>query len=145
MAVDLLDLPAGADPALHYSRPDVEALVWATVADLEVAGGRCTITVWAYMAVPLPAPTGWLTAESVQVDVWGPGLTKAATRERADIARRRLLALPWLDWPGGVVSRVDVLESPWWNPGPETDRPRYTARYEVRAHPRPAIRMERTA
>lgn len=125
-----------ADPALDFAAPDVEALVWETVRDLR------SVTSFAYSSVPLPAPAGWLTAVSVQVDV--RGATKAATFVRADQARRRLLALPWSDWPGGVVTRVDVTEGPFWNPDPD-GAPRYTVRLEVRAHPRPANRKERTA
>lgn len=122
-----------ADPAIEYPRPDVEALVWATVRDIT------SITTWAFTAVALPAPTGWLVAVSVQVDVRGP--TKAAAYGRAVEARRRLLGLPWASWADGVVSRVDIVEAAWWNPDPD-GHPRYTARYEVRAHPRPAQRKE---
>jgi hypothetical protein len=122
-------LSAPADPALEYPRPDVEALVWKTVRDLG------SITSWAYTALSLPAPAGWLSAVSVQVDARGN--SKAATYARADRARRRVQALVEVDWPDGVVSSVEVVEGPFWNPDVD-GAPRYTARYEVRVHPRPA-------
>jgi hypothetical protein len=122
---------AVVDPAIDYVRPDVEALVWATVNDLR------SMTTWGYTAVALPAPIGWLVATSVQVDARGS--TKKAAYDRACAARQRLLALPWADWPEGVVTGVDIIEDAWWNPDLD-GAPRYTARYEVRAHPRPATR-----
>ena len=119
------------DPAIDYDRPDVEALVWSEVRDL------APVTSFAYTAVPLPAPIGWHVAVSMQVDVRGP--TKQATYRRAVEARRRLLNLPFVDWADGVVTAVNLIEDAWWNPDPD-GKPRYTARYEVRAHPAPAER-----
>lgn len=117
------------DPAADYPRPDVEALIWSQVQDLT------RVTSWAFIAVPLPAPTGWHVATSVQVDVRGP--TKQATYHRANEARRRLLNLPFVEWADGVITAVFIIEDAWWNPDPD-GKPRYTARYEVRAHPAPA-------
>jgi hypothetical protein len=119
-----------ADPALDYPRPDVEALVWDTVRSL----GGCTT--WAYSSGDQTrAPAGWLSIVSVQVDV--RARSKHAAFQRADQARRLILALPYSAWDDGVVADVVNLDGPFWLP--DTDGcPRYVARYEVRVHPLPA-------
>jgi len=124
MALDL-ELPAGADPVLDYPAPDVEQLVYETIRPL---GGVIT---WSYTA-GRGDPPGWLATVSVQVDIRSH--SRGAASARADAARRRICALPWASWPGGVITRVDVIDGPFWLPD-ETGAPRYVARYAVSAHP----------
>jgi hypothetical protein len=121
-------LPPGADPALAIARPNVERLVWETVKPL---GGAVT---WAYSATEGDPPS-WLFTCHVQVDIRAS--TRSGASARADEARRALCALPWADWPGGVIARVDVTDGPFWLPD-ESGAPRYVARYSLTAHPRPA-------
>jgi hypothetical protein len=116
------------DPVFDYARPDVEALVWATVGPL---GG---VTSWAYTANDVRTPAGWLSQVSVQVDV--RARSKQAAYARADAARRLLMGLPGQAWPGGVVNRVDTVEGPFWLADP-TGAPRYVARYDLYVHPLP--------
>lgn len=124
------------DPAALYDRPDTEAHVWSQLKTLPGT------TSFAYSAGPLPAPAGWLVATSLQVDTWGP--TKQAAYQRAVTARRRLLCLPSAVWADGVVTGVAIVEDCSWRPDPD-GTPRYTARYEVTAHPLPAMRKENAA
>ena len=125
-----LSLPPGVDPVLSYARPDVEQLVYQTVKPL---GGVIT---WAYGAGEGPFD-GWQTTLNIQVDVRAH--RKSAALARADACRRALCALPWVEWPDGVIVRVDVTEGPYWLPD-ANGAPRYVARYAVMAHPRPASR-----
>ena len=122
-----LSLPPGVDPVLAYARPDVEQLVYQTVKPL---GGVIT---WAYTAGEA-SPDGWLFTLSIQVDVRAH--RKSAALARADACRRAVCALPWAEWPGGVIARVDVTEGPFWLPD-ENGAPRYVSRFAVMAHPRP--------
>lgn len=128
MADDVLMLPPDADPVLDYARPDVEQLVYQVVKPL---GG---VVSWAYTAAERDL-RGWLTSVNVQVDIRSHNKTNAL--RRADLARRAVCALPWVDWPDGVVARVDVLEGPFWLPD-ENGGPRYVARYGLIVHPVPA-------
>jgi hypothetical protein len=122
----MLPLPPGHDPALDYPRPDMELLVWETVAPL---GGTQS---WSYSATE-GDPPGWLSTTYVQVDC------RAGSRHdanaRADAARQAICALPWAEsWPHGRVCRVVVEEGPFWLPDPD-GAPRYVARYAITAHP----------
>jgi len=121
-----LPLPPGHDPALDYSRPDVELLVWQTVSPL---GG---VVSWAYSASE-GDPPGWVSTTDIQVD------TRASSRHeaslRADQARRAVCALPAANWAGGGVCRVDVTEGPLWLPDPD-GAPRYVVRFAITAVPR---------
>lgn len=123
-----LPLPAGADPALNYPRPDFELLLYQTVQPL---GGTVT---WAYSATE-GDPPGWLFTAHVQVDCRAS--SRADASARADQARRAICALPAGSWPGGVVNSVEVTEGPLWAPDPD-GAPRYVARYAVTGHPVPA-------
>lgn len=118
--------PLPPDPALAYARPDVELLAWQTVSPL---GGTQS---WSYTATE-GDPPGWLCTVHVQVDCRAK--TRGAASANADAARQALCALPWQDWPGGVVARVEVTEGPFWLPDPD-GAPRYVARYAITAHPR---------
>lgn len=119
-----LELPAGADPVLAYAAPDVEAFAYEAIKPL---GGVIT---WAYTA-GRGDPAGWLVTVSIQVDIRAHNRGSASAR--ADAARRVICALPWAEWPGGVINRVDVLEGPFWLP--DQGAPRYVARYAITAHP----------
>jgi hypothetical protein len=125
----------GYDPTLDYARPDVEALVHAVV---QPYGG---VVSWATTAEDRDLP-GWLAAVTVQVDVKAG--RKAECFRKADLIRRAVCALPWADWPDGVVARVDTTEGPFWLPDSD-GAPRYVARYVVVVHPRPADQKGRTA
>ena len=123
----------GVDPVLDYERPDVEALVFHIA---RVVGG---VTSWAYSVLETDGLHGWITATSLQVDVRAK--ERGLARMRADQVRRSVCALPFYDWEDGIVARVEVLEGPFWFPD-EDRQPRYVARYEVLAHPRPALTMQ---
>jgi hypothetical protein len=120
-----VELPAGADPVLGYAAPDVEQLVFEAIRPL---GGVIT---WSYTAGP-GDPAGWLWTVSIQVDIRAH--SRGAASARADAARRVVCALPWAAWPDGVISRVDVIEGPFWMPD-QGGAPRYVARYAITAHP----------
>lgn len=120
-----VELPAGADPVLAYPAPDVEEAAYKAIRPL---GGVIT---WSYTAGH-GDPPGWLTTVSIQVDIRAHNRGSASAR--ADAARRVLCALPWAGWPGGVITRVDVIDGPFWLPD-ESGAPRYVARYAITAHP----------
>ena len=113
--------------AAEVAQPDAEAHVVAQLAPLP---GVTCFTYAAQRDWP-----GWLVAYSVQVDARAG--TKSAACALAERARRAMAALPAAPWPEGVISYVQPLEGPFWLPDPEDGKPRYTARYEVRAHPHP--------
>lgn len=106
-------------------QPDLEAWVWAQLSH------RKGLTSFAYAATQVWP--GWIYAHFVQVDARAH--RKQAARELAETARQILCALPDLDWPEGVVSYVQPVEGPAWLPD-DDGLPRYTARYEIRVHPR---------
>jgi hypothetical protein len=106
-------------------QPDLEAWVWAQISDLP------GVTSFAYAAVQMWP--GWVYAHSVQVDARAK--RKTAARDTAETARQRIVALPGIDWPEGTVCYVQPVEGPFWQPDPD-GLPRYTARYEIRVHPR---------
>lgn len=118
-------LPPGADPVLAYSAPDVELAVFTAIKPL---GGVIT---WSYTSAR-GDPPGWLTTVSVQVDIRSHN--RASASARADAARRVICSLPWAPWPGGVITRVDVIDGPFWLPD-DSGAPRYVARYAIAAHP----------
>jgi len=107
-------------------QPDVEAWVWACIG--KVHG----ITSFTYAASQVD-PAGWLYVHFIQVDARAK--TKPAARDLAENVRQIMVALPGEDWPAGTVSYVQPVEGPFWLPD-DDGAPRYTARYEVRVHPR---------
>lgn len=107
-------------------QPDLEAWVWSNIGDLP------GVTSFAYAAEQLD-PAGWLYVHHVQVDARSK--RKAAASDTAETVRQRLVALPGVDWPEGVVCYVQPTEGPFWNPDPD-GLPRYCTRYEIRVHPR---------
>lgn len=121
------------DPALGYPAPDVEALVWFTLNHLDEDPGA-EIVVWTVVSIPVPGPTGWAVAATIQVDVRDQ--SKRAAFRRADIARRLVLALPAQTWLDGVVNDVTVVTGPAWLPDYDTGKPRYTTQFVVQVHPR---------
>ena len=109
-------------------QPDLEAHVWAEVGELD------GVTSFVFAAThDFP---DWLVAYSVQVDA--RARNKAAASALAEQVRQRMTRLPDADWDDGVVAYVQCTDGPFWLPDPEDGGPRYVARYEVRAHPRPA-------
>lgn len=71
------------------------------------------------------------------VQVNGHGPTKAAAWAlwvMADLAMRRLPAGAHV---GAVVTDVERLTGPEWDPDPPTDGPRYTSSYALTVHPAP--------
>lgn len=122
----VIELPAGADPAMATPRPDIERAVYEILKPL---GG---VQVWAYALVDL-GPSGFPCAASMQVDIRAS--SKALAWQRADAARRAVCTLPLARWPEGVVSRADVIDGPFWFPD-NNGAPRYVARYRVVFRPR---------
>lgn len=97
--------------------PDVEAMCYALLKDL---GG---ISVYA-----LDAAADWpYVSETVSLQVDVHASSKKRSRDRAYLARQRLLRLPFDDT---TVSRVNVLSGPRWTPEPD-GAPRYTIRVDV--------------
>lgn len=117
-------LPPGADPALAYSRTDVEWIVYQAVKDL---GGTVD---WSLTAEERD-PRSWVTVTGVQVDV--RAASKAAAADRADAVRRAVAALPW-SAAAGVIAAVDVLAGPFWEAG-DSGEPRYVVRFGIATHP----------
>lgn len=111
-------------PAPVITAPDLEAWVWAQLRDLP------GVTSFTY-AVTHVWP-GWVLAYSIQVDARAK--RKQAARDTAETARQRMNALPSIPWPDGVVCYAQTTDGPAWLPDPD-GLPRYTARYEIRAHP----------
>lgn len=100
--------------------PDVEALVYAALADL---GG---IRVFAYdsgSAAPFV-----VEATSLQVDVRASSKQKA--RDRAYVARDRVCNLPASQSPGHILRHVNLVAGPLWQPD-EDGAPRYVLRVTV--------------
>ena len=122
-----VELPEGVDPALEYDRPDIELRVLRAVKPL---GGIIT---WVYTAGQ-GDPPAWVSTANIQVDVRANNRSNAA--QRADAVRRAVCALPWADWPDGVINRVDVIDGPFWQPDPSTNAPRYVVRFAIVYHPR---------
>jgi len=110
------------------AQPDVEALVWSHV------GGIAGVTSFCYAAVS--DWPHWVVRHSLQVDA--RAATKEQARARADQARQAILGLPNVPWTGGVCCAADPLEGPFWLPDSDAG-PRYVARYEIVAHPSPAV------
>lgn len=108
-------------------QPDLEAHVWAQV-------GRPGVTSFCYAAThDFP---DWLVAYSIQVDCRAK--TKELAAALAEQTRQRVYSLADIWWDDGVVSYVQCTDGPFWLADPEDGGPRYVARYEIRAHPRPA-------
>jgi hypothetical protein len=109
-------------------QPDLEAWVWQHI------GGLAGITSFAY-AASQQDHTGWVYAHHIQVDARAK--RKAAARDLAEQARQIITGLAAIPWPDGVVVYCQPTDGPSWLPDPD-GLPRYTARYEIRVHPRPA-------
>lgn len=114
-------------PPVVMAQPDAEAWVWASLRHLP------GVTCWCYAAAQLDPP--WLWAVSVQVDA--RARTKKAARDLAEQARLIMAALPAAAWEDGSVADAEPVEGPFWLPD-DDGAPRYTARYELRVHPRRA-------
>lgn len=106
-------------------QPDLEAFVWENIGHLH------GLTSFVYAASQVWP--GWIFAHFVQVDA--RARRKQAARDLAEQARQIMCALPARDWPDGVISYVQPVEGPSWLPD-DDGLPRYTARYELRVHPR---------
>ena len=106
-------------------QPDAEALVYGALREL---AGVDSFTYSANQIWP-----GWIMAHFVQVDARAK--RKEAARQLAERARQIMTALPDRPWADGTVCYVQGVEGPFWLPDPDGS-PRYTARYEVRVHPR---------
>ena len=93
--------------------PDVEAFAYGLLKDL---GG---ITVWA-----VDAQTAWPhLSEDVTVQVDVRASTKKRARDRAYVAKQRLLQSPFDSAPSGVV-RCEIQSGPFWLPD-DDGAPRY--------------------
>jgi hypothetical protein len=110
-------------------QPDLEAWVWANIKALTRLGD---LTSFAYSATQLGGP-GWLYAHFVQIDARHK--RKEAARALAETVRQTVIGLPDVPWSEGTVSYVQAVEGPFWLPD-DDGTPRYTARYEIRVHPR---------
>ena len=108
-------------------QPDLEAWVWESISDLS------GVTSFAYAATQMWP--GWVYSHSVQIDARAK--RKAAASDLAETVRQRLMALPDVDWPQGVICYLQPVEGPFWLPD-DDGLPRYCARYEIRVHPRRA-------
>lgn len=111
-------------------QPDLEAWVWAQLHAVITSG----LSTWEYTTTHDYPP--WQVRHFLQVDC--RATSKKAARDRAERARQLMLGLAELDWDDGVVTLVDTTEGPFWLPD-EDGCPRYTARYEVRCHPRALV------
>lgn len=111
-----------------YVQPDVEAFVWAQLSILH------GVTSWtAGMLTDYPA---WQIRHNIQVD--SRSSNKKRARDRAFDAHYLMLGLPSLAWADGVITYVQATSGPQWMPD-DDGAPRYTATYEVRAHPRAPV------
>jgi Bacteriophage minor capsid protein len=110
-------------------QPDLEAWVWANIRELRSLG---ELTSFSYAATQLGGH-GWIYAHYVQVDVRHN--RKEAARALAETVRQTILALPDVPWPEGTICYAQAVEGPFWLPD-DDGQPRYTARYEIRVHPR---------
>lgn len=113
-------------PAPVVVQPDLEAWVWQHI------GGLAGITSFAYAAAQQDH-TAWIYSHRIQVDARAK--RKAAARDLAEQARQIITGLPAIPWPDGVIVYCQPTEGPSWLPDPD-GLPRYTARYEIRVHPR---------
>jgi hypothetical protein len=113
-------------PPPLIEQPDLEAWVWANIRDLG------NVTSFAYSAVQTER-LGWVYAWFVQVDARHNRKDRA--RDLAERARQVICALPGEPWPEGTICYVQAVEGPFWQPD-DDGHPRYTARYEIRVHPR---------
>jgi hypothetical protein len=107
------------------AQPDLEKLVVEQLAPL--AGVTC----FAYSSAQLDL-MGWVWSYMIQVDARAG--RKAAARDLAEQARQVMAGLTAVPWADGTVNYTRAETGPFWNPDPDGG-PRYTARYEVRAHP----------
>jgi hypothetical protein len=110
-------------------QPDLEAWVWRNIRDLTRLGD---LTSFAYAATQLGGP-GWIYAHFVQVDARHK--RKESARALAETVRQTILGLAEADWSEGTVCYVQAVEGPFFLPD-DDGTPRYTARYEIRVHPR---------
>lgn len=106
-------------------QPDVEAWVIANTRDLP------GVTVFSYAATQLDR-LGWVMAVFVQLDARRK--SKPAARDVAERARQRMCSLGDVPWPDGTICYSQPVEGPFYLPD-DDGQPRYTARYEIRAHP----------
>jgi hypothetical protein len=107
-------------------QPDAEALVWSVLKDLP------GVTSFAYAATGFWP--GWTWSHFIQADARAK--RKQAARDTAETVRQRIMALPDTPWDQGTVCYVQPVEGPFYQPDPD-GLPRYTARFEIRVHPRP--------
>jgi hypothetical protein len=110
-------------------QPDAEAWVWANIRDYNRLGD---LTSFAYSAAQLGG-TGWIWAHFIQIDARHN--RKEGARALAETVRQAILALPEVPWSEGAICYVQAVEGPFWLPD-DDGKPRYTARYEIRVHPR---------
>lgn len=106
-------------------QPDAEAWVWSQLSGL---GG---VTMFSYAAAQ--HWPGWIYAHFLQVDARAK--TKQAARDLAERCRQVMMSLPDAPWAEGALCFVEPVEGPFWFPD-DDGAPRYTARYEIRVHPR---------
>jgi|HubBroStandDraft_3_1064219.scaffolds.fasta_scaffold00503_6 hypothetical protein len=109
-------------------QPDLEAWVWAQIRELRALGELTSFSYAATQQWP-----GWIMAHFIQIDARHN--RKEGARALAETVRQIVVALPDVDWPEGTVCYVQPVEGPFWLPD-DDGRPRYTARYEIRVHPR---------
>jgi hypothetical protein len=112
------------------AQPDLEAWVWSQIAPLTKLGD---LTSFGYAATQLGGSTGWIYAHFIQIDARQN--RKERARALAETVRQTILALPDVPWDQGTVCYVQAVEGPFWFPD-DDGTPRYTARYEIRVHPR---------
>jgi hypothetical protein len=111
-------------PSVIPVQPDAEAWVWSFLSSISGTTSwvdACTVD-W----------PPWQYRYEFQIDCRARDRTTA--RARAMTACYIMLSLPDMPWPEGIVTYVQPTFGPAWFPDPD-GAPRYTARYEVRAHP----------
>lgn len=122
-----LPLPPGHEPILELERTDIEFLVWQLIRPLG------NVIVQATPGATEGDPGTVLTVTYLQVDC------RAGTRQRAysmaDMARRRIKAMPSDEFPEVIISASVCTAGPQWEPD-ENGGPRYTSRYAISHHPR---------
>jgi hypothetical protein len=107
------------------TQPDLERWVHAQLRHLD------GVTSFSYAATQFWP--GWIYAHFIQADTRASGKIRA--RDLAEKVRQIICALPDRTWPDGVICYVQPVEGPFWLPD-DDGLPRYTARYEIRVHPR---------
>jgi hypothetical protein len=108
-------------------QPDLERFVWSAIQDRGVTSFTFALTHdWPW----------WHVRYGIQVDCRAG--SKSAARQKAENVRRQICALADAPWDEGVITYVQPTEGPWWLPD-DDGCPRYTARYEIRCHPRREI------